>query len=190
MFRHARKLAVAAAVALTCVVAPTASASSSVAVSGSAHVQNLGWLPATDGTIGTTGRSLRLEALRLEGPMHVRVHVQNIGWMPWRNMLHNDIEPTYVGTTGRSLRLEAIQIMLDPTWEAGGAHIEYRCHVQNIGWTPWVRDGKTCGTTGRSLRMEAIQVRMVSDPPPAPAPAPAPAPEPTPEPTPSVGAEG
>jgi uncharacterized protein YjdB len=38
--------------------------------------------------------------------------------------------------------------------------ISYRAHVQNLGWTDWMTDGKTAGTTGLGLRLEAIQIKV------------------------------
>ena len=43
---------------------------------------------------------------------------------------------------------------------AGPDRIEYRAHVQNIGWQDWVPEGTLAGTTGRSLRIEALQLRL------------------------------
>ena len=34
--------------------------------------------------------------------------------------------------------------------------VEYRAHVQTIGWQGWAKDGATSGTTGSALRMEAL----------------------------------
>ena len=133
-------------------VAPSAGAEP-IHVNARAHVQNIGWMPwvADSQTVGTTGRSLRMEAIQLRGGVgEVSAHVQDLGWMP---AVHNG---TTAGTTGRSLRLEAIQVTSDiPGWE-----VECRAHVQDIGWMPWVSDGKTCGTTGRSKRLEAVQLRL------------------------------
>lgn len=84
-------------------------------LSATAHVQDLGWIDQTrddEGrtVIGTTGRSLRLEAVRLTPyapelyTVWCQAHVQNIGWMaPVR-------DGETCGTTGRSLRLEAVRI--------------------------------------------------------------------------------
>ena len=122
-------------------------------VNARGHVQNIGWLPwvADSQTVGTTGKSLRLEAIELRGGVgEVSAHVQDRGWMP------SVPSGTTAGTTGKSLRLEAIRATSDvPGWA-----IECRAHVQGIGWMPWVADGQTCGTTGRSLRMEAVQLRL------------------------------
>ena len=39
--------------------------------------------------------------------------------------------------------------------------VEYRVHVQDIGWTEWYIDGESAGTTGRNLKIEAIEIRIV-----------------------------
>jgi hypothetical protein len=36
--------------------------------------------------------------------------------------------------------------------------IEYRTHVQNVGWQNFVADGAMSGTEGKSLRLEAIEI--------------------------------
>jgi uncharacterized protein YjdB len=129
----------------------------------SAHVQNIGWMSSvTDGAVaGTTGRSLRMEALRLKatstiatGDIQYRAHVQNVGWQTWRN------SSTYVGTVGSGLRMEAVQIKLSGDL-ATSYRIRYQTHVQGIGWQPWVYDGATAGTTGQARRIEAIKVELV-----------------------------
>lgn len=38
--------------------------------------------------------------------------------------------------------------------------LEYRAHVAEFGWLPWVKLGDTAGTTGESRRMEAVQIRL------------------------------
>ena len=79
----------------------------------SPHVQDIGWMPAVYGgtTAGTTGRSLRMEAIRVASDVpgwriECRAHVQDIGWMPWV------ADGQTCGTTGRSKRLEAVQLRL------------------------------------------------------------------------------
>jgi uncharacterized protein YjdB len=47
-----------------------------------------------------------------------------------------------------------------PTAKAAASYyVEYRCHVQNLGWKSWTAN-HDCGTTDQSLRLEAIQVRL------------------------------
>ena len=129
----------------------------------SAHVQNIGWQPtvSTGQMTGTTGRSLRAEAIKITdtnttttGSVVGNAHVQNIGWMGYQ------APGAVIGTVGRSLRMEAIQLKLTGNL-ATRYTISYRVHVQNIGWMGWVSNGATAGTTGRSLRIEALQVRIV-----------------------------
>lgn len=115
------------------------------------HVQNYGWMSwkRNGQTSGTTGRALRLEAIRIKIPyayVSYRTHVQDYGWMSWKSNGQTS------GTTGRSLRVEAIQI------KVSGYNIYYKCHLENIGWTGWKRNGQTCGTTGQSRRLEAIKI--------------------------------
>ena len=165
---------------------PANSAESTPGVTYSAHVQRIGWqAPVDDGaTAGTTGRALRVEALRLSpsggATLTWRGHVQKQGWQGWRDT------PNMIGTTGRGLRLEAFQITVkDKGALYGDVSVEYRAHVQGVGWQPWRRDGQTAGTTGKGLRVEAVQVRLVVNGP-APEPTPTPSATITPAPSPTV----
>lgn len=125
------------------------------------HVENIGWQAwvdsNTDGFVGTTGKSLRLEALVAElvgisGNIDIQGHVENIGWQAMR------YEGEVVGTMGQGLRLEAIKIHLDGV---SGYKVQYRAHVQDVGWMNWVEDGEIAGTTGQCKRLEAFQIRLV-----------------------------
>ncbi len=136
-------------------------------VTGSAHVQNDGWVSGARGAdgslvLGTTGRGLRVEALkiRVEGDdtapsdISCKVHVQNEGWKNWC------AGGELAGSSGKAQRLEALRIRLE---NANGWHVYYRVHVQNIGWMGWACDGELAGTAGMSLRMESVEVRLVAD---------------------------
>ncbi len=127
-----------------------------------AHVQNIGWQGAvtSGGTAGTTGRSLRVEALNIgmknqktSGAVKGNAHVQNIGWQGWRS--------GSIGTSGRGLRLEAIQLKLEGNL-ASKYDIYYRVHAQNFGWMGWAKNGESAGSEGYSYRLEAIQVKLVA----------------------------
>ncbi|WP_462409334.1 N-acetylmuramoyl-L-alanine amidase [Neobacillus sp. Marseille-QA0830] len=120
-----------------------------------AHLQNIGWQDEKrDGqTAGTTGQSLRLEALtvRLENSdarLTIEGHVESKGWLPPRS------NGEVVGTIGESLRLEAIKISCDKH------NVFYRVHLQDTGWTDWKRNGEIAGTTGESKRIEAIEIKL------------------------------
>ena len=130
-------------------------------VSYSVDVQNFGWLKriSDGGFAGTTGRDLRLEALKInltnvssaDAGIEYQAHVQNIGW---QNYVKTD---AVAGTTGQNLRLEAIKIRLVNLPDYS---IVYRAYVQGQGWQNWVHDGDVAGTTGQSKRMEAIEIKM------------------------------
>ena len=66
------------------------------------------------------------------------------------------------GTEGRALRLEGLQVKLDNTTKYSGG-VNYRVHVQSIGWQRWYKDGKRAGTSGRSLRLEAVQIYLTGE---------------------------
>lgn len=128
-----------------------------------AHVENVGWQDyVTDGEIsGTSGQSLRLEAIRIElenqdfaGNIEYSAHVQNEGWQtPVSN-------GALSGTSGQSLRLEAIKINL--TGEMAKRYdVYYSVHAQNIGWMGWASNGEEAGTAGMALRLEAIKIVLV-----------------------------
>ena len=126
------------------------------------HVQNFGWTPfANNGeAVGTTGKSLRLEAILInlrdgsKNMIQYNAHVQNIGWQGWQN------SGGVAGTVNQGLRMEAVSIKLVNGYEKK-FDIYYRTHVQNFGWLGWAKNGEPAGTQGASLRMEALQITLV-----------------------------
>lgn len=126
------------------------------------HVQNIGWQgEKADGEMsGTTGQSLRLEAIKIQlsgsidGGIIYKTHVQDYGW---QNFVANGQAS---GTSGQSKRLEAIQMQL-----TGNAmnqfDLYYRVHAQNFGWLGWAKNGESAGTAGYSYRLEGIQIVLV-----------------------------
>lgn len=128
------------------------------------HVQDVGWQrEVSDGAAaGTTGRGLRVEALKVRlpeqpfpGGIEYSAHVQNVGWQPYR------ANGAVAGTTGRSLRVEAVRIRLTGEM-AARLSVYYRVHVQNYGWLGWTRDGDPSGTAGAGYRVEAVEVRLAA----------------------------
>ena len=126
------------------------------------HVQNIGWQgEKADGEMsGTTGQSLRLEAIKIQlsssidGGIVYKTHVQDYGWL---NFVTNGQAS---GTTGQAKRLEAIQMQL--TGNAKNQYdLYYRVHAQNFGWLGWAKNGESAGTAGYSYRLEDIQIVLV-----------------------------
>ncbi|MGV8906621.1 MAG: immunoglobulin-like domain-containing protein, partial [Acetobacterium sp.] len=142
----------------------TQQAVTAVGVTYQTHVQNLGWTQGwvSDGALsGTEGQSLRMEAMEIKlvnapanASIEYYVHVQNLG-----DQKPNRVDGQLAGTEGQSLRLEAVHINL---LNMPGYAVQYRVHVQNLGWQAWVSDGAIAGTTGQSLRLEAVEIRIVN----------------------------
>ena len=131
-----------------------------------AHIQKVGWQTKSGKsdkgvTVGTTGRSLRMEAIKIykpttsyKGDIQYRAHVQKIGWQGWKK------NGAMAGTSGRALRVEAIQVKL--TGELAEKYdVWYRLHIQSGGWMAWASNGERAGSEGLARRVESIQVVIV-----------------------------
>lgn len=133
-------------------------------VSYQTHIQNVGWQvnKYDGGTSGTSGKSLRLEAIKIKlsnqeysGNIEYQTHIQNIGWeSSWKK------NGEMSGTSGKALRLEAIRIKL--TGEMSEYYdVYYRVHAQNFGWLGWAKNGDPAGTQSYAYRLEAIEIKLV-----------------------------
>lgn len=130
-----------------------------------AYVQDIGWQSwMRDGAVtGTTGRALRLEAIRIgldssqyEGGIQYRTYIQDTGWeSTWKE------NGPMSGTTEQNLRLEAIQIRLIGAI-ADYYDIYYSVYVQNLGWMGWACNGQCSGTSGYDYQIEAIRIKLCS----------------------------
>lgn len=119
------------------------------------HVATLGWDGAfvRDGqAIGTEGQALRLEAIWFIPPKDIGLKasalLEDIGWVDY------DIPVTggVVGTEGEARTMEALKI-------DASVPLKYRCHVSNIGWQDWKKNGEIAGAEGE--RIEAFQMVLV-----------------------------
>ena len=128
-----------------------------------AHVSNIGWqTEVKEGEIaGTTGKSLAVEALRLnmvlpegtEGGIEYAAHVSNIGWQ--KSVQNGEI----AGTTGKSKCIEAIKINL--TGDIAEKYdVYYRVHSANFGWLGWAKNGEYAGSAGYARAVEALEIRL------------------------------
>lgn len=125
-----------------------------VTFSGQAHVQSKGWMSMENNRLGTIGEGLRLESFALTvrnkgiiQPVTGSIHIQDIGDVSYNS------NTNLFGTVGQEKRIESILINV-------GNGVMYRTHVENIGWTEWVRSGKESGTKGKGLRIEAIEFKV------------------------------
>lgn len=143
-------------------------------ISYQTHVQDVGWqdLKYNGQMSGTSGRSLRLEGIKIQLNNYenlgvtYQTHIQNIGWEANTNRgWKSDGEMS--GTEGLSYRLEAIQIKLTGS-NAENYDIYYQVHAQNVGWMGWAKNGESAGTAGYGYRLEGIQIKVVPKGEPAP----------------------
>ncbi len=86
-------------------------------------------------------------------------HVQDIGDV---SVVADSSGMLTIGTTGMGKRLEQITINFENNTPYSGT-LEYRVHVQDIGWMDWVEAGEACGTEGLSKRIEAIEIRLTGE---------------------------
>ena len=144
----------------------------------SVHAENFGWLGwAKNGEeAGTAGYGYRLEAIRIQlvtkgdkapeligtikEAMKARLvgyqtHVQDYGTQAYV------YDGAMAGTEGECKRMESIRMKLPSSMNSS---IQYRSHVQNIGWEKkWASNGSLSGTEGQCKRLEAIQIKLSGD---------------------------
>ena len=132
----------------------------SIKIAYNGHVEGYGWLnPVNDGMMcGTTGQSLRLEALQIDTrylnlDITAKAHIADIGWKDYGKIDNN----TVIGTTGQSKALECL------CFNCTNANLVYRVHIEGTGWSAWTKaDGiSTLGTVGQSLQLEAIEMKII-----------------------------
>lgn len=127
-----------------------------------AHVATLGWMnPVGNGGVaGTTGRSLAIEALKLNvsssvsGGIEYSAHVQDVGWQGWTS------NGNVAGTVGCAKRIEALKIRLTGDL-SNYFDVWYRAYCQDFGWLDWTSNGQPAGTSRIGCRVESVQVKIV-----------------------------
>ncbi len=133
-----------------------------------AHVADFGWLDAVrDGqTAGTTGKSKRLEAIKIAPPeglvLTAKAHVQDKGWIEYKGIRLSEgsgegssPEDPIIGSVGEGLRLEALEFCVEQN--TTGKRLRYRVHEAEDGWTGWVWADTATGSVGLGKAIEAIQ---------------------------------
>jgi uncharacterized protein YjdB len=136
-------------------------------ISYQTHVQDVGWqdLKYNGSMSGTSGRSLRLEGIKIQLNNYenlgvsYQTHIQNIGWEANTNRGWKS-DGAMSGTQGLSYRLEAIQIKLTGS-NAENYDIYYQVHAQNVGWMGWAKNGESAGTAGYGYRLEGISIKIL-----------------------------
>ena len=145
-----------------------------------AHVQGYGWLGwAKDGeNAGTVGLSKRMEAIELvilpkgQTPpeydpsadsvktsiLEYSSHISQIGTVS--GVADNLCTDIVLGTTGQSKHLEGFRLGISDSAESVGGSIEYRAHVQDIGWQDWQANSSFAGTSGKAKSIQAVEFKL------------------------------
>lgn len=145
-----------------------------------AHVQGYGWLGwAKDGeNAGTVGLSKRMEAIELvilpkgQTPpeydpsvdsvktsiLEYSSHISQIGTVS--GVADNLCVDIVLGTTGQSKHLEGFRLGISDSAESVGGSIEYRAHVQDIGWQDWQANSSFAGTSGKAKSIQAVEFKL------------------------------
>lgn len=87
-------------------------------------------------------------------------HVQDQGDTP--GTFDSTTGELVLGTEGLSRRLESITINFENNTGYEGT-IEYKVHVQDIGWMDWVEAGGAAGTSGQCKRLEGIYMQLTGE---------------------------
>lgn len=145
-----------------------------------AHVQGYGWLGwAKDGeNAGTVGLSKRMEAIELvimpkgqtpsgydpsvdsvkTSVLEYSSHISRIGTVS--GVADNLCADIILGTTGQSKQLEGFRLGVSDSTENIGGSIEYRAHVQDIGWQGWQANSSFAGTSGKAKSIQAVEFKL------------------------------
>lgn len=114
--------------------------------------------------IGTTGKSLTLNAFRLNvnsptysGAVTGQVYYGG-GWHAYTSGTNAGNFASWPQSGDGGNIIQAVQFNL--TGSLGSTFtVQYRAHVSSLGWQPWTTAGGTAGTPGKNI--EAIQIRLM-----------------------------
>ena len=127
----------------------------------SSHVSYVGWQDyVSEGTSGTVGRSLRVEAVKIRlnsgfsGNVKYQTYIARRGWS--KESSNDEMS----GTSGLSRNIEAIKISLDGDI-SNYFDIYYRTHNSNVGWLSWAKNGEVSGSLNSNTQVEAIEIKLV-----------------------------
>ena len=114
-------------------------------------------VPTADSTVAPTATPTTTTAVpKLAGGI---AHIQNIGNV---DAVIDSNGILTIGSAGSGKRLEQITIFFENNTPYSGT-LQYRVHVQDIGWMDWTDAGQKCGTEGMSKRIEAIEIRLTGE---------------------------
>lgn len=130
-------------------------------ISYCANIQNDGWTDwkKNGHTLGTIGKSLRLEALKIQTNSE-NLGVSYTGLVAGYGWTDEVQTGAMLGTEGQSRALEAIKLNLTGD-DAENYDIYYRVHSSNFGWLGWAKNGEKAGTEEYGYAIEAVQIAVL-----------------------------
>ena len=116
------------------------------------HAQSYGWLAwaANGAPAGTAGLGKRLEGIQIvivkkgESFDHAIGNIQSVRGEAYIATTTANADPVVTGESN--------------------ANVEYRTHVQSLGWQGWKYNGQMSGTSGMAKRLEGINIRLTNKP--------------------------
>lgn len=116
------------------------------------HAQSYGWLAwaANGAPAGTAGLGKRLEGIQIvivkkgESFDHAIGNIQSVRGEAYIAAATANADPVVTGESN--------------------ANVEYRTHVQSLGWQGWKYNGQMSGTSGMAKRLEGINIRLTNKP--------------------------
>lgn len=126
----------------------TGSEASSYDIYYRVHAQNFGWMGWTKNgaPAGTAGYAYRLEGIQI-AVVKAGTSLSEVQNKYGHGIVSNVLE-SYISTTYKTPALNK------------KTAVQYRTHVENIGWQPFYNDGAMAGTSGQALRLEGIEIEL------------------------------
>lgn len=124
-------------------------------------LRNIGWTQhVPDGeSLEGVGSGNALEALHVgidnvsSYQLSAKVYMQGEGWRTYNN-IHGD---TTLGSDTEGKMIEGL------IFELEGYQLQYRVHLQQLGWQDWTDEGQVAGAIGAGFRIENIQFTILDE---------------------------
>lgn len=99
--------------------------------------------------VGTTKTAKAATKMGVTYTVHVQTFGDRQGWVR---------DGAMAGTKGKAKRLEEIRIKLTGNEYSGS--IQYKTHIQTLGWQNWSYNGEKSGSRGQAKRLEGIEIQL------------------------------
>lgn len=130
-------------------------------ISYTSHVPYVGWQDyVTEGTSGTVGQGLRVEAVKIKLDSQISGTIKYQTYIARRGWSEESTSDNISGTSGLSRPIEAIKIKLDGDI-ANYYDVYYRTHNSYVGWLSWAKNDEVSGSLNSNTQVEALEIKLV-----------------------------